>query len=1434
MQAVDGRANALTLTATSLSGDGPLPKGHYYLITDSRFTPNLLFSVVDTTLITKLSVDEFLVWALDYDTGAPLSGVPVQLDPARNGIVARTGPDGLASFAVPPPNRFSDQERAHTAKVDANGRLGIVSSRWSRGTEPYQLGLPIDFYPRDFVGHLFTDRPIYRPGETVFYKGTLRLDDDARYSVPQDTSVLHFIIRDPHFNELTRLDVTVNEFGTFAGEFILPPGADTGRYSLSLERRDRFTVTSAQFRIAEFRTPEFEVTVTPATETVVDGDQIVADAEAIFFFGGPLADAAVTWAMFGSPTAIRVEGFESYSFRDFDFFRRSELQQPLRAEGETVTNAAGVARISARAALAALEGTQHVTISVTVSDQNDQVVASTGSVTVHPADYYAGIRATTYIARVDETATIDLVTVNTEGQPLAQRAVTVEIFERQWVTTKELGPQGRFYHSEPVDTLINTIQVTTDANAVARVAFLPAKPGQLRLVATVVDGRGRVARSSAFLWVSGSGRASWRIRNDDVIELVADKDLYDVGDIAEILVPSPFEGAIGLVTVERGKIISRSVEQFETTSETLRIRITDGHVPNIFVSVVLYRPPTAVDPIPRYHVGYVELPISTASRLLTVTIKPDREQTRPGETVRYDIHVQDRNGVGRSAEVSVAIVDKAVLSLAAEVGPNGLRAFWFQRGLGVRTAASVGVSVDRINDAVIQAIQDGTKGGGGDDPDIRGDFRNTAYWAAQVVTDDNGNASVNVPMPDNLTTWRAQARAVSGDTLVGEGVSELLSTQPLLIRSALPRFFRVGDSATLRMLVRNATDTAREVAVSLEATGITITGPLTQTKTVPAGDSVTYAWPALLSQAGTAVLTFTARGGNGLADAIRLERPVYLDVTPETTATGGVVTTTSALEAVYLPPYAILDQGSLQVSVQASLVGALDADLSAFRPLPFESVVRVANRVIATLGARRADGDASSAVRSSQIAADVTRLIDEQRLDGGWSWCGTCRTNLIVTAWVLLALGDARDAGRHIDASVIGRATELVRAEINRATDVANPADPNRQAFLLYAAASAGGAPLHGAMRAIVQQNRNQLANWGRSYLILGLQEGRGDAPSGEVRTLINDLTAAVIPSANGNHWEDLFLRGSMHNGSTRVTALALRALTTADPDHPLIEETARWLVTARDAQRYATLVERAQAIASLGDFANRTGERRGDYDYAVTLDGASLLTGHFQPSRGANVAAEFVPLGDLRPGDVSLISFEREASAPGRLYYGLNLRYVTPAREVEALNRGFAVSHEYTLLDDPDRRINSATLGDVVRVRVTIMADADRKCVTVDDFLPAGLEPIDPQLDIVPIELRQQLQQERQAAVAANAPEYVAPWYRYYFNPWDQVNVRDDRVTLRAENLPRGVYVYVYFARATSPGDYFVAPAHAEETFFPELFGRSDSGRFAVLEPGE
>src|SRR5438093_13011637 len=145
------------------------------------------------------------------------------------------------------------------------------------------------------------------------------------------------------------------------------------------------------------------------------------------------------------------------------------------------------------------------------------------------------------------------------------------------------------------------------------------------------------------------------------------------------------------------------------------------------------------------------------------------------------------------------------------------------------------VSINRWNDVIAEPAKQGKGGSGLVGQQPRKDFRNTAYWSAQVVTKDDGTASVDVKIPDNLTTWRTQARAISGDTMVGEGTSELVSTQPLLVRPALPRFLRVGDSAELRALVRNGTTASSDVRVTLKAEGVTVSGPLTRTVTIAAG-----------------------------------------------------------------------------------------------------------------------------------------------------------------------------------------------------------------------------------------------------------------------------------------------------------------------------------------------------------------------------------------------------------------------------------------------------------------------------------------------------------------------------------------------------------------------------------------------------------------------
>ena len=1436
---VEGATNVVALSSTSLGDGQPLAKGDYYLVSSSGPFPQVLtISVVDVSLVTKLSFDELLVWALDYDSGEPIAGLDLNVSgPGVTPASATTNAEGLASVSVPNPRDVGNQQRTYIVRTDDADHRGVTSTDWQQGAYPWQLGFAVQYWPQVYVGHLYTDRPIYRPGETVHFKAIVREDDDARNRIPETQPPLRLTIRDAQYEQIASLDVTLNDFGTAAVDLELPEGASTGAYFVEFwwgppTQQDWITTTS--FTVAEFRRPEFEVAVVASSDDVVDGDSIAVDVDATFYFGGAVAGAEVDWAALASPAPVFFDDYPGFSFSDFDQFDQAIFQEPLRGEGKTTTDAAGHATFAVPAALRGTEGTQRFDLSASVIDTSGQVVAGSTSVTVHPADFYAGVRPASYVASTGEQTSVSLVSVDITGAAAPRRDITVEVYEREWITTKERTAGGaRRYRSEPRDTLVDTIRVTTDASGEATATFTPANAGTLRLVAVIEDDRGREARASTFLWVSGSGTASWQIRNDDVIELIADREQYEVGDTAEVLVPAPFPGAIGLVTFERGGILERSVQRFETGSEVLRIPIEDAHLPNVYVSVVLYRPPTAEDPIPRYHVGYANLLVSSKPRQLSVEVTPDRASARPGETVRFDVDVTDSTGRGAEAELSFAVVDKAALALADEVGPDGMRAFWFERGLGVQTGSSLSVSVDRTND-VISEPQSGGKGGGAEDV-LRRDFRNTAYWDAQVRTDADGHASIEVPLPDNLTTWRAQARAVSGNTSVGESTAEVRVSLPLLLRPALPRFLRVGDSTRLRALVRNATDAPMDVTVSIEATGVTLEDTSPRTVRVAPAASELVEWPASVAAAGTAQVTFRADGG-GESDAVSIGLPVDLDVTLETTATGGVVTGDAAAEAVYLPAFALTDRGSLEVSVQGSLVGLIEDELDAFRPRPFETADYVASRLIATVAVDRALG-ASSDVRRASIERDITALLAARKPGGGWGWCQQCRVNERITAWVLVALGDASAAGHAGAGGQGGGVRALLLTYAGRAGDVENPIDPGDRAFIYYAlahdsaavgaGATSNGDTLLGLLQALVEQERANLPNYGRAYAILGLLDA-GEAPnSPTVRLLLNDLSAATIASANGNHWEDPHRGGSMQS-DVRTTALVLQALVAAEPNHPLIEETVRWLTIARNADRWETNLERAGSVVALGDFAALTGELAGDFTYRVRLDDRELLEGAVAPGGASETARADVPLSELHLGAINLLTMQREGG-PGRLYYGVNLRYATPAAGVEARNRGFAVSHEYSLLDAPDERISSAPAGEIVRVRLTVVTDAERKFVVVEDLMPAGLEPIDPLLNITPLEVRQQLEAERREAYAGEAPDYFAPWFPWYFNPWDHVDTRDDRVALYSDSLPTGVHEFVYYARATTPGDYFVAPAHAEESFFPEVFGRSDSSRFTV-----
>ncbi|MFQ5380305.1 MAG: Ig-like domain-containing protein, partial [Dehalococcoidia bacterium] len=568
---IDGTQDQVIVAATSLTGGGTLPKGDYFLRASPSewFEGSLAFSVVDTNIVLKTAYDELLAWATDIETGEPVAGARIEvvsgLLRAGESRAAVTDEDGLASFLLQPLTEAAPYaDRRLAVVLDDGGRYGIASTDWQQGAVAWSLGLPLEWYPVRYKGHLYTDRPVYRPGETVGIKAIIRDDEDATYSVPEDLENVDLVIRDPQGKQILREAVTLSEHGTFPESLALAEDAATGDYFVSLvwtrdlDRREKteIYITETSFLVAEFRRPEFEVLLGSPASVYAAGDRVPVEGEARFFFGGALAGARVEWSAFAAPASLRFEEFRGYSFSDYDYWRIMESSgEPFRAQGETVTGEDGSFSFEIPPSPLAIEGPEEYTISATVIDENGQAMAGSVTATVLPADTLAGVRSETWIGVAGEPSDFSLVTLKKEGDRAPNTPVRVEVYQRRWVTTKlEIAGGGRQYRSEPLDELIATLTATTGDDAQASFAFAPARAGTLRFVAVVTDSAGREARAATYLWVAGPQAASWRVSNDDLISLIADKDEYAPGETAEILVPAPFENSIGLVTVERGSI----------------------------------------------------------------------------------------------------------------------------------------------------------------------------------------------------------------------------------------------------------------------------------------------------------------------------------------------------------------------------------------------------------------------------------------------------------------------------------------------------------------------------------------------------------------------------------------------------------------------------------------------------------------------------------------------------------------------------------------------------------------------------------------------------------------------------------------------------------------------------------------------------------------
>jgi alpha-2-macroglobulin len=445
--------------------------------------------------------------------------------------------------------------------------------------------------------------------------------------------------------------------------------------------------------------------------------------------------------------------------------------------------------------------------------------------------------------------------------------------------------------------------MVTGEDGTAQVDFIPPAGGVYKATVTVRDAKGNTHQASTYIWVASDAAITWRQTNDRAFSLIADKKLYTPGDTAEILIAQPFEGKVyALITYERGHIYKQEVVLLEGNSTIYKLPITDEMAPIAYVSVTVISGAENTG-APDFKIGMTRINIDTKQKTINVSVTADKESAGPGDEVTYTIETKDNNGKPVSADVSLAVVDKAVLALAPSNSAPMLESFYSQQGLSVTTALGIVSSADDFNSNYRKTIPDGRGNGGGGGGDlgiitVRENFKDTAAFKAQVVTDENGKAQVKVKLPENLTTWVADVRAVTEDSRVGQATSELVSTKPLFVQLGTPRFFIVGDQVTVGATIFNNTDKPLIVKVSLDAQGVTLKSDAVQTIEVKGKQQAYVTWDVIVKDNIQRVdMTATAVSG-GFTDASKPALgtlpnqgiPVFNFTARETVGTSGMIT----------------------------------------------------------------------------------------------------------------------------------------------------------------------------------------------------------------------------------------------------------------------------------------------------------------------------------------------------------------------------------------------------------------------------------------------------------------------------------------------------------------------------------------------------------------
>jgi hypothetical protein len=1437
--------------------------------------PLALIQVTDLGVHAKIGVQEGVVWVTGASDGRARAGARIELRNVKGRVLATavTDSQGLARLrgyqAAASPSQEEDGMGSNLEAIvvasHGSDRAITAINQYDPDLSPWRFNV-WNAWRQDRVpmaGTVFTERGIYRPGEPLYAKAIIRRGSLGSLRTPARGDSLRWTFYDREGGNLFTRTVAVSRFGTSDQVYRLPPDIPLGEYLLSVHfkwQNDWLELATTMYRIAEYRPPEFLVGVTADSGPYYSGDKLNATVEARYLFGAAMGRAAVGWtARIASASGweTNIPGLSEYYVGDTGYWWEDGSNRAgvtVLASGTDTLDSAGRFELEVPLTAAFNGKTARATVQAVVTDVNRQAVGNAASVLVHPADFYLGAKplGTDYFWKEGTPQRIAVLASEPTGRLVEGVKVEGSIVRREWHRVhRERAGMAEQVGEWVMDT-VGTCRLTTSRTPV-NCAFTPAKGGVYVITLRSSDSKGRSVVTSFTRWASGSEWVPWNDENQFKMDVVADRSRYSVGDTATVLFAAPFTDAEAWITVEREGLIEQRRLRLTSGSTTLKFPITEAYAPNAYVSILVARgrsarPGPLDDPgRPTIRVGYAQLRVTPEVKRLEIAVEPGRPEYRPGDSASVRLRVRDAKGAGQRSEVTLWAVDEGVLALTGYQTPDPLDLIYRERGLGLRLASNMV--------AVAPQVPEGEKGrrapgggGGGEGTDIlRSRFQTTAFFLGSVVTDSQGVATARARLPDNLTTFRVMAIAVTVGDRYGHGQSSMLVTRPLIARPALPRFLRVGDEFAAGVVVNQRAGGTPMVTVKAEVTRVDLVGAATRQATLEAGRGREVRFDFRGRPADTANFRFDVTGA-GDADAVLSRLPVKEAFRPRFHTIAGVLLDSATAE-FRLPADIDPDRSHLEISLGASPLGMIRGAFRSLRVYPYYCTEQVSSSALPLIALYRAgqrvrDTSLAPATAKSDIELAVATLSRRQRPDGGIGfWSASDWTTPWLSTYAGMVLLEARAAGIRVSDSVLSRLGNYLKETLANTGPTYSPVSHWYDRYPLTLTERLAAADMLSRLRIPDVAAENELLrqvaqlDWeDRVRLAEVLSRRRDKRPA---RELLTSALASVRVEGRTAIIPDSLMRPFYFQSSVRPAAQLLTALLAIDSSHaiigPLVERLAQ---SGRVAQPWEwNTQDYGSAVYALSAFERR--QRQASARGIIVRSGTREL---LRVDSLGTLRDSTARLSNLLSGPDRTLRLNLTARSRGLpVYYYLTVKEIPLTRPVRPDDTGIGVERWYESFSG-GKPVTEVTEGELVRVRLRVTVPATRHFVVLDDALPAGLEAIDltlrtaaqPGVGLTEPELGDEERNRAEAEIEGPGYHwYYGSWDSGWWSPFDHKELRDDRVVYSATILWRGTYSVTYVARATTPGIFVRPPAHAEEMYNPGVHGRSDGGVFTVKRQG-